>query len=253
MLALSFIYACQVNFWTGSSEENNALDIKVERFDRLQTRYLTTGDFSALQSMNTTYPIETRTLIENVLQLGTVDQHDINERFLKFYQDTTLQNIITASGVEYSNMDDINASLSKAFTRLQKDLPDMAIPTVYAQIGALSQSIIVGEGTVGICLDKYLGKDFAPYLRFYPEQQRVSMTREHIVPDCLTFYILSIYPLVNFETASQEVRDEHIGRVMYAVNKAVGKQFYKTPYVKKVGKLMRSNPKLTIKQLLSNS
>lgn len=253
MLALSFVCACQVNFWTNTSEDTDAFEIKVERFDRLQSRYLTTGDFSALQSMNTSYPIETRTLIENVLQLGTVDQQDINERFLKFYQDTTLQTIISASETEYANMDDINANLTKAFTRLHKDLPELPIPSVYAQIGAFSQSIIVGEGIVGICLDKYLGKDFQPYFRFYPEHQRVSMTRENIVPDCLTFYILSIYPLPNFETASQEVRDEHIGRVMYVVNKAMGKNFYKMPYVKKVGKLMKSNPSLTIKQLLSNS
>ena len=36
--------------------------------DILEYRYLTTGDFSALQSMNTEYPIETRTLIEDVIK-----------------------------------------------------------------------------------------------------------------------------------------------------------------------------------------
>ena len=35
----------------------------VERDDRVQSLYLTTGDFSALQQMSTNYPIQTRTLI----------------------------------------------------------------------------------------------------------------------------------------------------------------------------------------------
>lgn len=40
--------------------------MKVERYDRLESRYVITGDFSALQQMNTEYPIETRTLVEDV-------------------------------------------------------------------------------------------------------------------------------------------------------------------------------------------
>ncbi len=40
----------------------------IERYDRIETLYLTTGDFSALQKMNTSYPVETRTLIEDVLK-----------------------------------------------------------------------------------------------------------------------------------------------------------------------------------------
>jgi len=60
--------------------------IKVQRYDRLESRYLTTGDFSALQQMNTDYPIETRTLIEKVLQLGVIEDFEIHKKFLRYYQ-----------------------------------------------------------------------------------------------------------------------------------------------------------------------
>ena len=46
-----------------SEEEDNGNIVEIERYDRLEYRYLTTGDFSALQQMNTEYPMETRTLI----------------------------------------------------------------------------------------------------------------------------------------------------------------------------------------------
>lgn len=89
--------------------------LAIERYDRLEYRYLTTGDFSALQSMNTEYPIETRTLIEDVIKVGDATAPDINTRFLKFYQDTTLQSLIAAVEAEYANIDDLNRQLNSAF------------------------------------------------------------------------------------------------------------------------------------------
>ena len=67
----------------------------VERYDRVQSLYLTTGDFSALQQMNTVYPMQTRTLIEDVLRIGKVNDPEINTKFLRFYQDSTLQSLIS--------------------------------------------------------------------------------------------------------------------------------------------------------------
>ena len=81
-----------MNLWP---DTDVADEVRIERYDRVQSRFLTTGDYSALQQMNTLYPMETRTLIENMLEIGNVDQEDINERLLKFYQDPTLQNIIS--------------------------------------------------------------------------------------------------------------------------------------------------------------
>ena len=47
--------ACEFKF--KPNEEADAVPLTVQRYDRLQSRYLTTGDFSALQQMNTDYPI----------------------------------------------------------------------------------------------------------------------------------------------------------------------------------------------------
>ena len=68
--------------------------LAIDRYDRVQTLYLTTGDFSALQQMNTVYPTQTRTLIEDVIRIGKVNDPEINMKFLRFYQDSTLQSLI---------------------------------------------------------------------------------------------------------------------------------------------------------------
>ena len=139
-----FCVAC--DFKLKSNEEVEASQLlKVQRYDRLQSRYLTTGDFSALQQMNTDYPIETRTLLEDMLQLGEVNDAQINARFLNFYQDSLLQAIIADAEYQYADMSDIDKQLDFAFTRLHKFIPSMPLPVVYAQVGALGQSIIVGD------------------------------------------------------------------------------------------------------------
>ena len=126
--------ACEFKF--KPNEEADAVPLTVQRYDRLQSRYLTTGDFSALQQMNTDYPIETRTLIEKMLQLGTITDANISNRFLMFYQDSTLQALIADAEAEFANMEDINEQLKSSFSRLNSWIPELQQPCFYAQIGA---------------------------------------------------------------------------------------------------------------------
>lgn len=242
--------ACELKF--KPNEEAEAAVLSVQRYDRLESRYLTTGDFSALQQMNTDYPIETRTLIEKMLQLGTITDTGISNRFLMFFQDSTLQALIADAEAEYANMDDINKQLKESFERLACWLPDLQRPVFYAQIGALDQSIVIGEHSVGISLDKYMGENYPLYKKFYSSQQRSTMNRNYIVPDCLTFYLLSIYTMDNFDSRPQLDRDLHMGKIMWTVNKAMGREIFRTRYVKTINDYIKRNPKVTVKQLLED-
>lgn len=242
--------------WQLKTPEEEDKVIAVERYDRVQSLYLTTGDFSALQQMNTVYPMQTRTLIEDVLRIGKVDDTEINTKFLRFYQDSTLQTLIAESEMQYANMEDINNQLTDAFGYLDDVIPNMEIPEVYAQIGSLDQSIIVGNNSIGICLDKYLGSDYPLYQRWeygYSPEQLQWMERKYIVPDCIGFYLLSLYPMPQDRPLSQLERDIHMGRIQWVVNKAMGETVFHTLYVQMVDLYMRRHPSTTIAQLLGNT
>lgn len=233
--------------------EDDGSNIVIDRYDRIQTLYLTTSDFSALQQMNTVYPMQTRTLIEDVLRIGQVNDPQINTKFLSFYQDSTLQVLINEAEHQYANVDDINEALSVAFKYLKKELPTMEIPEIYAQIGSLDQSVIVGNGMIGICLDKYLGADYELYRKpeyGYTANQRSMMQRQYIVPDCIGFYLLSLYPMTG-EAMTQAERDIHMGRIQWVVNEAIGKKLFRNPYVRRVEKYMDRHKSMTVEQLLS--
>jgi len=227
--------------------------IKVQRYDRLESRYLTTGDFSALQQMNTDYPIETRTLIEKVLQLGVIEDFEIHKKFLRYYQDSTLQMLIGDAEAEYANMSDINKKFCKVFHQLKEWLPGLPKPQVYAQIGSLDQSIIIGEEMIGISLDKYMGEDYRLYKKYYSAEQLKSMKREYIVPDALSFYLLSLYPLQQYDLRSQKERDLHMAKMMWILNKAMGKDFFKTKFIDVIDKYMRRHPEIEIGDFIKSN
>lgn len=255
-LLLAVLLGCISCEWQLKSFDEEDVTVVVDRYDRVQSLYLTTGDFSALQQMNTVYPQQTRTLIEDVLQIGKVDDLQINTKFLRFYQDSTLQTLISESEQQYANMDDINQQLTEAFGYLKDQLPNIDVPNVYAQIGSLDQSIIVGNGAIGICLDKYLGEDYPLYHREdygYSDEQRQMMTRRYIVPDCVGFFLLSLYPMPMDRPLSQQERDTHIGKIQWVVNQAMGEQVFSSVYVNKVADYMKVNKNVNIDQLLRNN
>ena len=253
-ILLLVMFGCISCEWQFMSEEDT--EVAVDRYDRIQSLYLTTGDFSALQQMNIAYPMQTRTLIEDVLRIGKVDDQQINNKFLRFYQDSTLQALIAEAEQQYANMDDINSDLTSAFKYLRETIPGIEIPEVYAQIGSLDQSVIVGNNTIGICLDKYLGSDYPLYQKpqyGYSKGQLEMMTRKYIVPDCIGFYLLSLYPMPQDRALSQQDRDTHIGKILWVVNQAMGKNMFNTLYTRMIERYMKRNKNQSIGQMLSNN
>ena len=245
--------SCEWQFKMSDDEDKK---VAVDRYDRIQSLYLTTGDFSALQQMNTVYPMQTRTLIEDVLRIGKVNDPEINKTFLRFYQDTTLQALIAETQQQYASMDDINEQLTRAFQYLRKHIPNLDMPEVYAQIGSLDQSVIVGNNSIGICLDKYLGTDFSLYKRpdyGYSDEQRRMMDRKYIVPDCIGFYLLSLYPMPFDSGMTQQERDIYIGKIQWVVDEAMGEEVFATRFTRMAGRYMKRNKNATVDQLLRNN
>lgn len=247
LLIIAICISCEYRLQPSDEGDDS---IKIVRYDRIQYHYLTTGDFSALQQMEMDYPMETRTLIEKMLELGYMNHPDINKKFLIYFQDSTLQSLMSDVQAEFANVDDLNKEFNVVFDELCKMIPELLKPKVYTQVGALTQSIIIGDQTIGISLDKYMGEDYPLYERYYSKEQRKMMSREYIVPDGLSFYLLSLYPAKGYEIRSQTERDLHVGAIMWVCNKALRRKFFKTRFVDIIEQYMRKHKNVTPIELL---
>lgn len=201
---------------------NASVDIEVHRYDKLLDEFISLNSFSALQKMSTDYPQETKFLIEDVLAIGSVSDDNINLRLREYYSDTLLQALCKDALLKFEDMRGIERSLTRAFKRLKRELPHMAIPRVYAQLSALNQSVVVGDSILGFSIDKYMGADYPLYAQFYYPYQCRSMSPERIVPDCMAFYLLSEYP---FPWEWHRTLLDHIlhrGKIHWVVAQIVG-------------------------------
>ena len=227
--------------------------LPIRRYDLLEMRYLTTGDYSALQKMRTTYIIETRALVEHILKIGVLGESGMNEKFLKFYEDPTLSAAIADVDSTFADMERENEQLRTCLERMGKYLPDIEMPDVYTQIGDFEQSIVVSGRLVGISLEKYLGADYPVYKRFFDAEQRKQMSREYMIPDCLSVYLLSQFPFDDFQHASQEVREFHFQCIWYVVNKLLGEQFFSRSETSKADAFMEQHRDMSLSELLEYS
>ena len=235
-----------------NEEASEEMPLTIERYDMIESLYLTTGDYSALLQMNKSYPMQTRMLIEDVLRIGQVTDPDINQKFLHFFKDSTLQSLISDVQKQYADIDDLNKELTDAFHRLRDVIPSLEIPQIYAQIGSFDQSIIIGNKTLGISLDKYLGADYPFYIDHYTDEQRRLMTRSMITPDCLSFYLLSLYPLQDKE-ATPELRHRHMGKIQWVVNHVTKRHVFDNSHVTSVDSFMKQHNDVDVEELLRNT
>ena len=251
-IAFVLCSSCGVGMPDKESQRDSIASIRIDRFDQLQYRYVTTCDYSALQQMSLLYPTETRTLIEDVLGIGRATDLNINATLLQFYQDSIMQQVSRDAELQYEDMSDVEHSLRSSFTTLHKLFPDLPLPSFYAQIGALQQSVIVNDTRIGICLEKYLGADYPLYIRFYTASQRAMMNRAFIVGDCLCFYLLSRYGLSMFDTREQWERDMYIAKIQWVANRCLSTPLYKSEELKHVEKYMRHYHNITAQELVAS-
>ena len=219
LVSLFMLSACQ----SDRKKEYTPTDqIKIYRYDRLQYEASFVNSVSALQKMNMESPQATKILIEDVLGLGSVNSPKVNERIRDYYKDTVLIQVMSDVHERFKDVSKLEADFTKAFKRLKKELPELVVPKIYTQISALNQSVVVGDSLLGISLDKYLGEDYPIYKRYYYAFQRKTMNPERILPDCLTFYLISQYPF-SWEWQHRSLFDVMMyrGKIAWVVEKAL--------------------------------
>ena len=219
-MSVLLMTSCQ---WDGKSgQQSDELQVKIARYDRLQYEYVTLHSVAALQKMNTNYPQVTKVMIEDVLELGKVDDNKINDVLLEYFNDTTLQRLVKDANVKFKDLSWLEKELQKGLQKFKKKIPSLRIPTFFAQISALNQSVVVIDTLVGFSLDKYMGADYDLYKRYYYEYQTYNMRQERIVSDCFTYYLLSEYPYVWKPGRTLLELMMHRGKIHWVVSQVLG-------------------------------
>ncbi|MBQ7496147.1 MAG: gliding motility protein GldB [Bacteroidaceae bacterium] len=195
ILVIMLALLCGIGYWSWhASDVDRAQEsaVRIDRFDRVLDEYVSLGSYTALHRLNTEYPMETKLLIENVLQIGRVDEANVEKKLRHYYLDSIVQVLLDEVHHQYTDVSDLEAEFAHAFDSLRARDAAFPVPHVYAQIACLRQSIVIADTLIGISLDKYLGEDFPLYPHFFTPEQRQHMKRSDIVPDAIGLYLRSL-------------------------------------------------------------
>lgn len=257
-LFIFFVLCCLLSschLSMGNQEKEDEIDISVVRYDKLINEYVEFNSFSAIQKMNTEYAAQTKLLVENVLGLGQVNDNNINGKLKSFFSDTTLHKLMEDALAKYKDMSGIEEQLTHGFKELKKEIPSIKTPIVYTQFSALNESVIVEDSIIGVSLDKYMGRDYPLYKRYFYDYQCKSMNECRIVPDCFTFYLLSKYPFPIESTHTLLDVIIHMGKISYVVANILDYDSYEEEfgYTKEETKWCENNRKAIWEYMVQNN
>jgi hypothetical protein len=125
-------------------------------------------------------------LFSYVINAGDINDSSFSDFLVRFCTDKQNNDVFSLTIKLYPDVKKIEEDLKEAFRHYLYYFPKKKVPAVFTCITGFNNSVITGDSTLGIGLDRYLGADceYYPMLEIY-KYISARMTRENIVPDCI--------------------------------------------------------------------
>ena len=178
--------------------ESLALQVEIERFDR---DFLSMDSASLAEEYPDFYPL----YIRNVLELPASEIE-------KFKADSTVRALFADVEKEYSSVEDVEKTLTKAFKYYNYYFPERNVPKVSFHVSGFNQCVITLEDRISVSADYYLGKDYPMYSSVAYKYELPYLTREHLPVDVMLGWLSSEFPTNEYRLLESMINH---GKLMY--------------------------------------
>lgn len=178
--------------------ENLPLEVKIERFDL---------DFMSMDSVSLVekYPDFYSVYVRNILELPYSELQ-------KFKADTAVCGLFADVEKEYSSVEDVEKTLTKAFKYYKYYFPDKDVPKVSFHVSGFNQCVVTVPQRISVSADYYLGKDYPYYTSVAYKYEVPYLTREHLPVDVMLGWLSSEFPTNEYRLLESMINH---GKVMY--------------------------------------
>lgn len=194
----------EVNIDRWDSEWN---DINPLRFRKLHERNLAEN------------PLVYQHYVEDVLQLGAVDDSTLYTSVRAFVTHQDFQEVFDSVATHYESLGDVESQLSSAWKHYRYYFPDRTVPKHISCVGGFNAPFILTTEEVAICLEMFLGEDckFYEYLQA-PLYLRQRFTREHLSPWLIKGWIETEFQLATEADPTMLESIVHQGKLYYILD-----------------------------------
>jgi hypothetical protein len=117
-----------------------------------------------------------------------IDDPASQQRLFDYITDPLIKELYLDSREVWSDLSELEASLTKAFHFYKAHFPEETIPKLYTYISGLDHQLPIkyAEGHLVIGIDMYLGRDYHNYKKIgVPLYQTISMEPGYVLPDVI--------------------------------------------------------------------
>jgi hypothetical protein len=157
-------------------------------------------------------------LFSMVINTGDINETSFGDLLLRFCSDKQNNEVFALAMKKFPDIKPIEEGLGGAFSHYLYYFPEKKIPAVFTCITGFNNSIITGDSSLGIGLDRYLGADCEYYPRLNIYKYIIArMTPENIVPDCMYGWGASEWDFSTLKYPADNVLAEiiHAGKLKY--------------------------------------
>lgn len=200
--------------------QTDPLDVNLGRskvdvqFHRSERMVFNLSDSSTIESFGEFLPLYG----QYVLGIGHPNDSGFRDELARFSNNSDMRSLYTSTEEQFPDTEEIEAQFNRAFSYYKFHFPDQAIPQVVTNISGLNYAIFLGDTTLGIGLDMFLGSDFEIYpLISIPAYISRTMTPDHLVSKSMYGWIQGLYEENNQSSNMLEQMVFH-GKILYSMD-----------------------------------
>ena len=178
--------------------ENLPIEVKVERFD---LDFMSMDSASLVEKYPEFYPLYVRNILE-------IPEAEVP----RFKADSAVRSLFSDVEKEYSSVDDVEKTLTKAFKYYKYYFPEKQVPKISFHVSGFNQCVVTLPERISVSADYYLGKDYPLYSSVAYKYEVPYLTREHMPVDVMLGWLTSEFPTSEYRLLESMINH---GKLMY--------------------------------------
>lgn len=216
-LISNIVWACACIFLVVSCSDKTSvknieqLTVDVVRIDHELARVDKYEPEIVSQQLLKTYPEFTAMFTNRIINIGDTVEPYFSSNLNSFVTDRVIYELNASVADLFADFSAYQKQLSQALSLYKFYFPEKNIPVIYTYLSGMNQSVVVGEGILGISLDKYLGSGEPLYKKMYPpipNYQLQLMSPEYVVSDAVRGWVSS-------DISYEPMKNDFLSRVLH--------------------------------------
>ncbi len=160
-------------------------EVKFVRFDKELFALPLKDTLTEISELSNKYPDFFNLFTSRIIRIGRVGDKEFPRLLARFLTDTMILNVERIVNKNFTDFEETEKQINRAFKYYQYHFPGKEVPTIFVYTSGFNQSVVTYKNSIGISLDKYLGRNCRYYkkLSTAPQYKITNMHKAKIPSD----------------------------------------------------------------------